>query len=122
MGLVDPFSAASKPMPDWDSIPSRPLPFAATLHALDALDLNAPSTPRLPRPLRSDYEELPKIFPSPPYSHGRQGSQSPSISRGPDRPFSPSRTAPRGKPGSDEWMESMVAHCVDNAITTLDLS
>ncbi|BEJ12504.1 hypothetical protein CspHIS471_0209640 [Cutaneotrichosporon sp. HIS471] len=106
-------------MPDWDSIPSRPLPFAATLHALD---LNAPSTPRLPRPVRCDYEELPKIFPSPPYSNARQGNQSTSISSGAVPEFSPSRTLPRGRPGSDEWMESMVANCVDNAKCDLNLS
>ncbi|CAK9785584.1 unnamed protein product [Cutaneotrichosporon oleaginosum] len=119
MGLVDPFSAASKPMPDWDTIPSRPLPFAATLHALD---LNAPCIPRLPRPLRSDYEELPKVFPSPPYRHGQHGSQTASLALRHDGPSSPSWRLPRGKPGSDEWMESMVANCVDNAKCDLDLS
>lgn len=112
MGLIDPFSAASKPMPDWDSIPSRPLPFAATLHALD---LNAPHPPRLPRPLRNDQEVLPKNFPSPPYSHARQSGQSTHQPLGTDGRLSPTRSLARGEPGSDEWMESMVAACVDNA-------
>lgn len=114
MGLIDPFSAASKPMPDWDAIPSRPLPFAATLHALD---LNTPH-PRLPRPLRTDREELPKIFPSPPYNHGRHGSSSYQHTGSPT-----GRRQSRGLPavGSDEWMESMVADCVDNAKTNLEL-
>lgn len=118
MGLIDPFSAASKPMPDWEAIPSRPLPFAATLHALD---LNAPHTPRLPRPIRDDRDELPKEFPTPAYSHSRYGDRSTSRPLAYGSSLSPSRSLSKSKPGSDEWMERKVAECLDNAKGTLIL-
>lgn len=105
MPVFDPFSAASKPMPDWDAMPSKPLPFAATLHALDINAMPAPGqSHRLPRPLRQD--EFPKAFPTPAYGHARHGS----VSAAPPSPSSHVAIV-----GSDQWWKQKVGQCVDNA-------
>lgn len=115
--VVDPFSAASKPMPDWDSMPSRPLPFAATL---EALNLNGPesATQHLPRPVRREKDGIPAAFPTPVYSHDR--STSLSASKGTSRRLSYSSA--ELEIGSDEWIQKKVGECVDNARCELDIS
>lgn len=109
-------------MPDWDSIPSRPLPFAATLHDLD---LNAqPSAslpaPKIPRPKRHQPDDFPPAFPTPVYGHARHGSVSSPTPVGRGLLGSPSPY--KAVVGSDDWMQMRVAHCVDNAKCDLVLS
>lgn len=115
--VVDPFSAASKPMPDWDSIPSRPLPFAATL---ETLDLNGPgsATQHLPKPVRREKDGLPAAFPTPVYSHDR--SPRPLAASGTGRRLS--YGSAEQEIGSDEWIQKKVGECVDNARCELDIS
>ncbi|WVQ80222.1 hypothetical protein IAT38_002327 [Cryptococcus sp. DSM 104549] len=110
--LVDPFSASSKPMPMVDSMPSQPLPFAATLLPIDP-NTSAPVA-RLPRPLRQQ-DGIPQVFPSPPYSHSRQASAM-SIRDTLGELHLGSPIAPEMmQQGSDEWMQKVVARCVDSA-------
>lgn len=119
MGVLHPFSAASKPIQDWDALPSRPLPFAATLLSSETTSksptLSSPIKP--PRPRRYTYEESDDLgellnqrcsSPTSPKDLAGRGISSPSTLR----------TAV----GSDEWMQMKVAHCVDNAKCDLELS
>ncbi len=111
MPALDPFSAASKPMLPFDNLPSRPLPFAATLHPIDLNSPNVTSSKILPKP-RIHKESNPKHFPSPQYSHSRHVS-------------STSLNEVLGKPvviGSDDWMQSEVAKCVDSASGNLTIA
>lgn len=114
--VVDPFSAASKPMPDWESMPSRPLPFAATLEALD-LNESQSATQHLPKPRRREKDGIPAAFPTPVYSHDR--SPRPSAS-GTSRRLS--YGSGEQEIGSDEWIQRRVGECVDNARCELDIS
>lgn len=108
MPALDLFSAASRPMPpgDFDSGPSKPLNFAATLHSRD---INV-DHPRLPKPRREKEDHQ---FPTSPYSHARHGSAA-SLDD-----FKALRID--HAVGSDEWMQAEVARCVDQALGTLDL-
>jgi len=121
MGVLHPFSAASKPMQDWDAMPSRPLPFAATLHTLDLNAQPAASSSKIPRPRRHDVpsDTPPRPTPASTSMHARYGSVSTSPYR---TPLLSSPSARRPEVGSDDWMQMMVAHCVDNAKCDLELS
>lgn len=115
--VVDPFSAASKPMPDWESMPSRPLPFAATLEALD-INGQESAAQRLPRPVRREKDGIPAAFPTPVYSHDRSKQSSPSAGLSRRQSYGSAEQ----EIGSDEWMQRKVGECVDNARCELDLS
>jgi len=113
MPALDPFSASSRPMLSFDTLPKQPLEFAATLHSID---LNAP---RLPKPKR--HTDLPsKAYPLPVYSHSRHPSTAPCQD---NKDNSQHRHTRRRsiEVGSDEWMSAEVARCVDCANGTLDL-
>jgi len=88
----------------FDNLPSRPLPFAATLHPIDINTPAASSPHKFPKPRRHK-EVLPPTFPSPQYSHSRQVS-SDSVKVDSEKPI---------VIGSDEWMQAEVARCVDSA-------
>ncbi|KAK6903496.1 hypothetical protein I203_106999 [Kwoniella mangroviensis CBS 8507] len=114
--VLDPFSASSKPFIPPDSLPSRPLPFAATLD-----DPSSSSTlQKLPRP-RLHQEGVPSSFPTPIYSHSRQASSASitttgQLSNGSDLAgFGDLAVSRTREVGSDEWMTDMVAKCVDAA-------
>ncbi|KAL1413269.1 hypothetical protein Q8F55_001024 [Vanrija albida] len=107
MVVLDPYAAASKPMPDWESIPKDPLVFAASF--LQPLDVNThrptpssvSSSQKLPRPRRPN-----DTFAS---SSGSTSKHSKTHS------WAASTTSHHAGVGSDEWMEEKVAQCVDNA-------
>ncbi|WWC68163.1 uncharacterized protein I206_102086 [Kwoniella pini CBS 10737] len=112
--VADPFSAASKPFVPPDSLPSRPLQFAATI------DDPSSTLHKLPRP-KLHKEQVPSSFPTPIYSHSRQASSA-SINKNGQLSASfdllgfGSPSPNRAKEiGSDEWMTDMVAKCVDAA-------
>lgn len=115
--MVDPFSAASKPIRDWDAVPSRPLPFAATFEALD-LNSAESSSQRLPKPVRREKDGIPATFTTPVYSPDRV------------RSLSGAHVAHRRQSygqadkdiGSDEWFQKKVEECMDNANCELDIS
>ena len=110
MPALDPFSASSRPMLPFDTIPSRPLPFAATLHPIDLGSAPNSLPQKLPK-ARRHKEPAPKSLPLPQYR------QSPSTSS--------SFREDGAKPvvvGSDEWMQIEIARCVDSAKGDLDIS
>ena len=109
MPALDPFSAASRPMPPghFDDVPSMPLTFAATLHSID---LNVDHR-RLPRPRREKEETT--VFPIAAYSHSRHGSSA-SLEEFQDLRLDQ-------QVGSDEWLQTEVARCIDQALGALDL-
>ena len=91
----------------FDSQPSNPLPFAATLQPIDQ---NAASSSRLPRPKRVHEQPLP--YPLPAYSHSRHNSFD-LHGLGSAIPYAPI--------GSDEWMRQRVDACIDTASVDLDI-
>ncbi|KAL7419129.1 hypothetical protein Q5752_005965 [Cryptotrichosporon argae] len=119
MPILDPFAAASRPMPNLDG-PSFPLPFAAALVPLDPNVAAPPSLP-LPKPRRTHHGDgLPTAFPPAPYGHTRHASQSSLLTR---KDLVQPATPPGAKRiGSDEWMQEEVAKCVDAAEYTLNIS
>lgn len=139
MPVVDPFSAASRPLPPQglDQRPSEPLPFAATLHPIQLNHQTHPSHPpapstiygKLPKPVykktQRKEEEAAVVYPSPQYSHSRHASTASlggSI-RGNMEGRRMSSTdigvmdgVKRSEiVGSDEWMQRVVDDCVDKA-------
>ncbi|WWC59695.1 uncharacterized protein I303_102257 [Kwoniella dejecticola CBS 10117] len=112
--VADPFAAAFKPFVPPDSLPSRPLQFAATI------DDPASTLQKLPRP-KLHREHEPAKFPTPIYSHSRQASSASitsttQLSTALDLLGFGSPSPDRAKEiGSDEWMMDMVAKCVDAA-------
>ena len=109
MPALDPFSAASRPMLPFDTLPSRPLQFAATLHPID---LESPTTSYKQLKPRRQKESTPEIFPSPQYSLSRHAIP-PSLNQEFETEI---------EVGSDEWMQAQVARCVDTAKGDLDIA
>ncbi|KAK8847615.1 hypothetical protein IAR55_005474 [Kwoniella newhampshirensis] len=106
---VDPFSAASKPLIPVDSLPSRPLEFAATIYH-DDVDTPTGSLSvynKLPRPKRQK-EPTPAVFPSPQYSHTRQVSEASIAFNG--HALEGSSGSKHGQVGDDNWMQAQVAN------------
>lgn len=103
-------------MPMVDSLPSQPLQFAATLRPID---LNAPSaaTTKLPRPRRRE-EFIPKVFPTPPYTHSRH----PSTASIQDNFNDLSLANKSATVGTDEWMQQKVDKCLDDASGNLEIT
>ncbi|KAK1921774.1 hypothetical protein DB88DRAFT_499170 [Papiliotrema laurentii] len=104
MPALDPFSASSRPMIPFDSLPSKPLPFAATLQPIDQ---NADAS-KLPKPKRRP-EQFPQKYPLPAYAHSRHSSfDVRELGFVLDQPAA-------DVVGSDEWMKKRVNECVDSA-------
>ena len=110
MPALDPFSAASRPMLPFDTLPSRPLPFAATLHPIDLNDAHNLSLQKLPK-ARRHREPAPKSFPLPQYRQSPLTSM--ALHQNGVNPV---------VVGSDEWMQAEIARCVDSAKGDLDIS
>lgn len=145
MPVLDPFSAASRPFLSSSLSPSNYTRPAETLYAVD---VNIPAAPphhgketqedhahviRRPREeikrQRQYAEPLPKDFPEPLYGHRRAGSVASlqsdldaikldASAKDPLR----SATVNVGEQvvGSDEWMKTQVARCLDAASRVLD--
>jgi hypothetical protein len=96
MPVLDPFSAASRPIIAFDALPKNPLQFGDTWQ----------SVTRLPKKQYAD--QLPSDLPEPLYGHRRVSSVSSNFSV--------------AKVGSDEWMKDKVAECLDKASRVLDFS
>lgn len=106
MPLLDPFSAASRPIIAFDALPSQPLRFGETLQ------IHAQVT-RRPKGAGREYaDQLPSDLPEPLYGHRRVSSVS-SLR---------SDLAAIALSGSDEWMKEKVAECLDKASRVLDFS
>ena len=113
MPLIDPFSAASRPIIAFDALPSNPLQFGETLQPRDE-NVHA-SVKRLARETiqkRQYADQLPSDLPEPLYGHRRAGSVSSLRSD-----FSHMALS-----GTDEWMKEKVAECLDKASRVLDFS
>lgn len=93
----------------FDTLPSRPLEFAATLHPINITTSLA--FHKLPKPKRQK-ETAQRNYPSPQYSHSRHVS-SKSTKDETDREV---------VVGSDEWMAAQIARCVDAAKGDLDIA
>jgi len=118
MPAVDPFSAAFVPIRDFDSIPSKPLPFAATLLPIDQNALAAISTQeaiRLPKPRKPYRDAIPEARPSSPYAHVRTISLDLEVT-GQALDHSAAVAV-----GTDEWMRRTIESCVDSSKGVLDL-
>jgi hypothetical protein len=88
----------------FDSLPSKPLPFAATLQPIDQ---NADAS-KLPKPKRRP-EQFPQKYPLPAYAHSRHSSfDVRELGFVLDQPAA-------DVVGSDEWMKKRVNECVDSA-------
>ncbi|WVW78206.1 hypothetical protein I302_100157 [Kwoniella bestiolae CBS 10118] len=121
--VADPFAGAFKPFVPPDSLPKRPLQFAATLD-----DPSSSSTlQKLPRP-RLHKEGVPSNYPTPIYSHSRQASSASvtiagQLSNGFELAgFGDLAVNRSTEVGSDEWMTDMVAKCVDAAKGNLTIT
>ena len=100
----------------FDSLPSRPLPFAATLRPIDTATPPIALNWKLPKPRRLK-DDLPTIFPDPPYSHSRRNSAFGlgQVGNVLDHPQPPTEL------GGDEWMQREVEKCLDSALGMLNL-
>lgn len=106
MPALDPLAASARPMLPFNSLPSEPLPFGATLRPVDQNTLS-----RLPRPKK--YKDT--IPNASSHQHSRHSSfDVASLGHALD---------PKSQLiGSDEWMETRVGECVNSAKGVLDIS
>ena len=121
MPALDPFSASSRPMKPFDSLPSEPLRFAATLRPIDQNADAGPSS-KLPKPKKYK-DDIPEVFPLPAYSHSprasydmRYLSSALDLSAG-----GYGKRSEQALIGGDAWMQDRVAQCVDSANGVLDI-
>jgi len=121
MPALDPFSASSRPMRPFDSLPSEPLRFAATLRPIDQNADAGPSS-KLPKPKKYK-DDIPAVFPLPVYSHSpkasydmRYLSSALDLSTGVYN-----KRDEQTQIGGDAWMQERVAQCVDSAKGVLDI-
>ncbi|WWC86683.1 uncharacterized protein L201_001560 [Kwoniella dendrophila CBS 6074] len=121
--VLDPFSAASKPFIPPDSLPSRPLQFAATLEEHNGLS----TLQKLPKP-KLYKDSMPTNFPTPIYSHSRKTSSASitttsQLSTSLDLLGFDNAFASRAQEvGSDEWMTDIISKCVDDAQGNLSIT
>ena len=105
-------------MRSFDDIPSKPLPFAATLLPNDQSAHASASdheSCRLPKPRKPYKDTIPLARPSSPYAHVRHGSFD-WHDFGQSLEYSTTVEV-----GSDEWMQRRVEECVDTSRGVLDL-